>query len=206
MKRFLCFLLTLIVLLVSSWVLSDDALPHNFNCIKKIKDWDQVKGKWKIDNEELRIEPAQFDKIAILSTQTLDLPTWYSIKAKARGFESAQEQWFGLIVGYKDDNNYWLCSVEQKSKEQVIVKLSQIVKSKRKFTVSVPVKSKAQDTFTFSANVCHGDNASDIRLAINGHREIAYACTDTFPRKVGVSLKSANIAITQYTISGIATK
>ena len=203
-QQFLSGVLVTVGLLMSSLVLSDPAPPYDFNCIEKIEHWDQVKGKWRIENGELKVEPAAFDKVAILSAKALKIPSWYQIRLKVRGFELAQKRWIGIIVGYKDEKNYWLCSVEQRVKNQSIVQLSQAVNGKRKMTVSVPIESKARDTVVLSTEV--HSKMSTISVAIEGHYVMTYACDETLPRRVGVSLKSANVAITHCSISGVAKK
>lgn len=195
------FILT--ILFFISLAFSDPAPPYNFDCLKSIDQWNQVQGEWLIEKGELKCKPAAFNKIAVFSEHALKVPDWYNISLSAKGLHSAQEKYIGILVGYRDKANYWLCSFRQRERDRATVGLSRIINNKKKCTISIPLKRKPTDTVRFSVENHHSPMFG-IKIMVDGHVIVSLSQTGTISKRFGVCLKSSSIIVTNCGVSGIA--
>lgn len=201
MKR--TFLSGLLFLIVCSSSPADPAAPYEHDCLKSIDQWRVVTGKWAIQENVLRGEPSQSPKQLLFQEQGFEQPKWYSLRLTAAGLSHAQEQEIGIILGYTDPKNYYLCTFTQLSERLARVSLCRIRDGHDEHTSSVHFDHPAEDSVSIALEV-YAQGQFRTRVCVGTHDCLTYEDATSPSSSFGFTLRSANIVITSCNISGIA--
>ena len=197
------FLSVILFLIVCSSSPADHTAPYGHDCLKSIDQWRVITGKWAIQDNVLRGEPSQSPKQLLFQEQGFEQPKWYSLRVAATGLSHAHEQEIGIILGYTDPKNYYLCTFAQVSQRQARVSLSRIRDGRDEHTSTVNFDHPAEDSASIALEV-YAQGQFRTRVCVGTHDCLTYEDAASPPSGFGLTLRSANIVITSCTISGIA--
>ena len=195
---------TAIVILLMSGIsgIGDSAPPYGFDCLKGVDLWEQVQGNWGITNGVMRHEPAGFDKIAILATNSVHVPSWYDVTVRAGGLSNAQERTVAIVFGYQSKDDYWVCLFEGGDR-QATVGLRHMLKGLATMAADVPVVRELSDTITLQLQLMHSEDTY-MTVMVEHHLVLKFRIPVALPRRLGIMAHSSNVHIDGYKISGIA--
>ena len=131
-------------------VRADPAAPYGHNCLQRIEPWQPINGKWSVQNGSrwliesgaLRIERPESDS-RILFAEPNVLPRWYSLRLNVSGFSRAKERAIGIILGYTDAQNYFVCTFSQIDDQRATVSLARIRNGHEESTSTLRVRRMA---------------------------------------------------------------
>lgn len=189
---------------------ADPAAPYNHNCLQRIEQWQPINGKWSvqngsrwlIENGALRIERPESDS-RILFAEPNVLPRWYSLRLNVSGFSRAKEKAVGIILGYTDAQNYYVCTFSQTDDQRATVSLARIRDGREESTSTSPFERRAEDSANISVEV-YAQGHFRVRVLIGKSECLTYQESTAPPPTFGIALPSDALSVTSFTISGIA--
>lgn len=202
-----------VIALMACVVLSaraDPAAPYGHNCLQRIEQWQPVNGKWSAQNGSrwliergaLRIAGPESDG-RILFAEPNVLPRWYSLRLNVSGFSRAKEKAVGIILGYTDAQNYYVCTFSQTDDQRATVSLVRIRGGREESTSTFPFERRAEDSANISVEV-YAQGHFRARVQIGNRECLTYQEATTQPSTFGIVLPSGALSVTSCIISGIA--
>ena len=191
---------------------ADPASPNNYNCLQRIEQWQPINGKWSvqngsrwlIENGSLRVERPSSDS-RLLFTDPDAHPRWYSLRLTISGFSRANEKTVGIILGYTDAQNYYVCTFLHIDDHRATISLARIRDGREESKSTVPLEHRAEDTEKISVQV-YAAGAFRVSVHVDNRECLKHEENTAQPTSFGVTLPSDGLSVTSCIIQGIAKK
>ncbi len=189
---------------------ADSGPPHNYNCLQQIDQWQPINGKWSIqngsqwliDNGSLRIERPASDSRLLFADRNA-CPTWYSLQLTISGFSRANQKAVGIILGYVDAQNYYVCTFSQVNDQRATISLARIRDGREESISTVPFEHRAEDTEKITVQV-YAAGSFRVSVYVDKRECLKHDERTAQPPTFGITLPSDALSITSCTIHGIA--